>query len=58
MFLCLKIVDRYCVATFHVAYMLRTSNLESLEEVFLDSFPRAKFDIIDLGTGDIAPPAF
>jgi len=34
MVVCLKIVDRYCVATLHVAYMLRTSDLESLEEVF------------------------
>jgi len=57
MFACLKIVDRYCVATFHVAYMLRTSNSESLEEVFLHSFPQAKFDVIDLESGDIAPPA-
>ena len=56
--LCLRVVDTYCVATFHVAYMLMTSNLESLEEVFLHSFPQAKFGVIDLGSGDIAPPAF
>ena len=46
------------MATFHVAHMLRTPNSESLEEVFLRSFPRAKFDGIDLESGDLVPPAF
>lgn len=46
------------MATFHVAHMLRTPNSESLEEVFLHSFLHAKFNGIDLESGDVAPPPF